>query len=131
MATERLTLLCKIEHDEALKENHDLFWKTCTWTRLSDGAECHLTALEHKTNIESCDVSMGDVEHTITDRLECSITLPNILKIDDGAWKCKLTKCVDRKDGGCSSNITSTCYREIIVNATVYDIYESYYCILI
>ena len=119
MATERLTLLCKIEHDEALKENHDLFWKTCTWTRLSDGAECHLTALEHKTNIESCDVSMGDVEHTITDRLECSITLPDTHQRNNGAWKCTLGKCKDRKDGGCISEYPSNCSREVVVNAQV------------
>ena len=128
MATERLTLLCKIEHDEALRENHDLFWKTCTWTRLSDNSDCHLYAVNnYDIEKRSCDSSMGDVNiDDGTDgkinRLECSISIP-ISKIEknivDEAWKCTLHKCKDIEDGGCNAKDEDECFNDVIVNATV------------
>ena len=123
MATGRLTLSCRVYAENASIQKEELFWKTCTWTRISDGAVCHQYAKEDsEIKKEHCDSTMGDIEigtGSKRDRLECSITLPDTHQRNNGAWKCTLGKCNDRKDGGCISEYPSNCSKEVVVSAQV------------
>ena len=126
-----LKLSCHIEVDNS-ENREELFWKKCKWTRPSknaDGnnAECTVTATDDTSFKKGyCDSSLKVVDIGMgKDRLECSITLRETKKSDSGAWKCTLTKCRDRKDGGCGKvddpqSGWSNCTRTFIVNATVH-----------
>ena len=125
MLPEALTLSCKVDVDDDLIGNAELFWKKCTWTRLSSDADghdavCFLSAIDdHNYEEGICDSSMGNVRIGIgTQRLECTITLLKTQENDNGGWKCTLDKCQDRKDGGCK-DAGSSCTRSVVVNATV------------
>ena len=128
MVPNRLKLSCSIQVDNDSINNEELFWKTCTWTRLSDNSDCLLYAVNnYDIEKRSCDSSMGEVNiDDGTDgkfnRLECSISIP-ISKIEknivDEAWKCTLHKCKDMKDGGCNAKDEDECSNDVTVNATV------------
>ena len=126
MVPEALTLSCKVDVDDALIGYEELFWKKCTWTRLSNDANghdavCFLSAIDdHNYEEGICDSSMGNVRIGIgTQRLECTITLLKTQETDNGGWKCTLDKCQDKMDGGCK-DAGSSCTRSVVVNATVY-----------
>ena len=126
-----LKLSCHIEVDNPANPE-ELFWKKCKWsrpTKNADGnkAECTVTALDDTSFKKGyCDSSLKVVDIGMgKDRLECSITLREIKESDSGAWKCTLTKCRDRKDGGCGKvddpqSGWSNCTRTFMVNATVH-----------
>ena len=128
MVPEKLKLSCKVEIDDDFENSReDLFWKTCSWTRVSDNAKCQITAIDDSSyNKDNCDSSFG--EHAIgaqEDRLECILTLHETKDIDHGEWECTLQKCRDRKFGGCKGIIDgvtlgrSSCITHAVVNATV------------
>ena len=128
MVPEKLKLSCKVEVDDAFENSReDFFWKTCTWTRVSDNTKCQITAIDDSSyNKDNCDSSFG--EHVIgaeDDRLECILTLLETKDIDHGEWECTLHKCRDRKFGGCTGILggvtlgRSSCITTAVVNATV------------
>ena len=128
MVPEKLKLSCKVEVDDSDKHSReDLYWKMCTWTRISDNAKCQITAIDDSSyNKDNCDSSFG--EHVIgadDDRLECTLTLLETKNSDHGTWECTLEKCRDRKTGGCKGTLMgapvgrSSCVTTAFVNATV------------
>ena len=134
-----LKLSCHIEVENPV-DREELFWKKCKWTRPSknaDGnnAECTVTAMDDNSFKKGyCDSSLNVVDIGMgNNRLECSITLRETTIADDGAWKCTLTKCRDRKDGGCGTaddtqSGWSNCTRTFVVNATVHSSDIFYVC---
>ena len=124
MVSNSLTLSCKLEVEEGSMSREPIRWKSCTWTRMSDNAGCRQSAIDDNTlDKHYCDDFKENIEMAdgkSVDRSKCSITITNVLETDkDGRWKCKLQKCNSRKDGGCKSEVTNDCSREIIVNTTV------------
>ena len=121
MQTERFKLSCSVITKDT-DEKKELFWRLCAWTRNHDGAKCSLKATKAfmAPTKESCDTSMTGVEVVSSNPLECAILIPSGRLSDRGSWTCRLTKCKDKEEGGCSSEELSTCMAESSVNVTVF-----------
>ena len=120
METERLKLICSVilEDTNKIKEN---LWKSCVWTRNGDGAKCFQKAIKpFITTKESCDTSLTDVEVGSQMPLECVISIPSASLSHRGSWTCRLKKCKDIEDGGCSSDEPSSCMAEASINVKVF-----------
>ena len=120
METERFKLNCSVitEDTDKIKEH---LWKSCVWTRNSDGAKCSQIAIKpFVTTKESCDTSLVDVELGSSKPLECAISITSASVSDRGNWTCKLKKCKDIEDGGCSSEESSACMAEANVKVKVF-----------
>ena len=94
---------------------------------MNDNAECRQLAInDNKIKKEQCDSSLGqvaigqggEIDEINRRKIRCSITF-TAQENDNGKWKCTLHKCMDTKNGGCSSNIASNCSSEAIVDTTV------------
>ena len=123
MASEQLSLSCTAQfYSGGIKENDRKanLWKTCTWTRNSDGAVCKIKAEDDfSTDFEYCDKTLGEVNNLGGNRGECKI---NILKarIEDlGNWSCKIEKCRDERNGGCEHRLAGDCIGEDTVMVQV------------
>lgn len=116
-----LTLSCKVDIEDDDPKKNELFWEECTWTRMSDNADCHLVAIDDdKLNEPRCDKAIGDAKvERSADKLGCCITFHPSKKNLREQWKCTLQKCIDEKDEGCTSETASICIDSIVVNATV------------
>ena len=88
--------------NEDLRQNIDLSWKQCQWTRLYDGSSCQFTHMKvGKTNAweihEVCNGSL-DLQFSGSQTFNrakgnnvCGIVFKSISKIDEGLWSCSLT----------------------------------------
>ena len=125
MVSGSLILSCNVEVKKEFENTEDLLWKECTWTRMSDNAICQQKAIDDDTlEKHRCEDSIANAnmdDGYVANRFECSITINPLQEADREVkgWKCKLQKCMDKKDGGCISEATSDCSSEIIVNTTV------------
>lgn len=69
-----------------------------------------------------CDASLEKaVLNKSADNSECRIFLGAMQKEDKGvqSWRCRLQKCIDKRDEKCRSDMAKQCFGEVVVNATV------------
>ena len=122
MASKRLTLSCKVDVENDFPKKNELYWKECTWTRVSDNADCRIQAIDDDNTKElQCDKTIGEANWTRSaDNRGCSITFIPEKATPMEEWKCTLQKCMDIREGGCKENKTaSECIKDVIVNVTV------------
>ena len=118
---DQLRLSCYIDVEDEFKHNEELFWKLCEWIN-PKGEVCSQTITDDQRKKETCASSFGNV--TIEqcgerNRLKCCLNIPTVEEKDKGRWKCKLHKCKDIENGGCSSKSPSICSDEILVYVAV------------
>ena len=97
------TMSCHVRAN--LIENKD--WKTCSWSRNSDGAECkyeYIQKFEGWIIEESCDTAIEDTQFFGSDPNNenklCGIVVPSADSLDNGTWSCKIHPC---KYSGCAA----------------------------
>ena len=100
-------------------------WKTCSWTRNSDKAACIIEADDKwTTHIKRCDSSIKTRDEGVDivggDRRICKINIYRALPMDRGTWTCRMEKCKDLDEGGCSDKDSSSCQGESSVTVTVF-----------
>ena len=121
MASQSLRLSCNVDVEKELENDENIFWKLCEWTHPNKEV-CSQFITNNQRKKKRCKGVFENV--TVEDcgeknRLKCCINLPLAQESDKGKWKCKLHKCKDVSEGGCSSELESDCTDEIIVNVTV------------
>ena len=123
-----LTLECRVKTN-LIDGNDD--WKTCRWTRMSDGATCLYDYKKVQDSIinshweieEFCEPSMSDATYFGSDpNVEnhiCGIQFAAADQADNSNWKCTLEECKNVAFGGCSSNNGNGYYVEATMNVRV------------
>ena len=123
-----LTLECRVKTD-LIDGNDD--WKTCRWTRASDGATCLYEYKKVQDSIinshweieEFCEPGMSDAVYFGSDpNVEnhiCGIEFLSADQMDSGDWKCTLEECKTVAFGGCSANNGNGNYVEATMNVKV------------
>ena len=123
-----ITLMCRVKTD-LIDGNDD--WKTCRWSRGSDGATCLYeykkvqdSIIHHHWEIEQfCEPSMADVEYFGSDpNVEnhiCGINIPSADQLDNSDWRCVIEECKMVAFGGCSANTGSGNTVEATMNVKV------------
>ena len=117
-----LRLSCKVEVEDDFMNNEELFWKICEWINPNKEVCSQSITNNGQRKKGNCHSSFGSVtveQCGEMDRLKCCINLPTVQERDSGKWKCKLHKCKDIENGGCSSESPDSCANDIIVNVTV------------
>ena len=103
-----ITLYCHVKTN--LIDGNDN-WKTCRWTRNTDGATCLYNYQKNKDDDnwaidEFCEPSLADSEFFGSDpNIEnhiCGINVPSADQMDNGKWKCALEECKTAMFGGCA-----------------------------
>ena len=124
MVSESLELSCKVQVDNTGMD--EMFWTDCTWTKLSengDDAACRLKDFDGDNVMEKkCDASLEKaVLNKSADNSRCRIFLDAMQEKDKGVqrWRCRLQKCIDKRNEECRSDTAKQCVGEVIVNATV------------
>merc|ERR1712168_435137 len=109
---QQITLSCRVKSDLI---DGSANWKTCRWSRLSDGATCLFEYKEvtngigaNEMEIESfCDQKIADVEYFGSDpNVEnhiCGMDKPSADQDDNSDWKCTIEECKLPSIGGCSA----------------------------
>ena len=119
-ASESLSLSCKAKFKHEGDEGREYLWKTCIWTRVSDGAACAIEAEnDWETNIKQCDSSLGAVNIVGGDRLVCRINIPEATINDKGDWTCKMEECKYESAEGCADKDSGDCFGEDTVHIEV------------
>ena len=123
-----LTLECRVKSD-LIDGNDD--WKTCRWTRASDGATCLYEYKKVQDSIinshweieEFCEPGMSDAIYFGSDpNVEnhiCGIEFLAADQTDNGDWKCTIEECKMWEFGGCSANNGNGNYVEATMNVKV------------
>ena len=122
MASRSLKLSCNVDVEKELENDENIFWKLCEWTHPNKEVCSQIITNNYQRKKKRCNGVFENVtvEHCgEKNRLECCINLPFAQESDKGEWKCKLHKCKDVIEGGCSSELESDCTDEIIINVTV------------
>ena len=108
-----ITLMCRVKAN-LIDGNDD--WKTCRWSRLSDGVTCLFEYKKIQDDFihshwiveEYCESSLGDVEYFGSDpNVEnhiCGINVASADQGDNSDWKCTIEECKNVAFGGCSAN---------------------------
>ena len=109
---QRLTLECRVKTD-LIDGNDD--WKTCRWSRVSDGANCLYEYKKVQDSIinshweieEFCDQKLSDAIYFGSDpNVEnhiCGIEIESADQLDNSDWKCTIEECKLPSIGGCSA----------------------------
>ena len=125
---QKITLSCRVKTD-LIDGNDD--WKTCRWTRMSDGATCLYGYKKVQDSIihshweieEFCEPSMTDAEYFGSDpNVEnhiCGINIPEADQLDNSDWKCTIEECKMVALGGCAANTGNGNYVEATMNVKV------------
>ena len=123
-----LTLECRVKTD-LIDGNDD--WKTCRWTRSSDGATCLYEYKKVQDSIinshweieEFCEQGLSDAVYFGSDpNIEnhiCGVQFLSADQQDSGDWKCTLEECKNVAFGGCASNNGNGYYAEATMNVKV------------
>ena len=120
---QKLTLSCRVKSD-LIDGNDD--WKTCRWTRISDGASC---LFEYKKENgewkieEFCEKKLDDVVYFGSDpNLEnhiCGIDKMGATQDDSSDWKCTIEECKLPPLGGCSARNGNGNYVDATMNVKI------------
>ena len=122
MASQQLKLSCNVDVEKELENDENIFWKLCEWTHPNKEVCSQYITNGYQRKKKVCNgvFENATVEYCGEEnRLKCCLNLPLTQESDGGEWKCKLHKCLDVEDGGCSSGIERGCTDELIVNVTV------------
>ena len=123
-----LTLECRVKTD-LIDGNDD--WKTCRWSRASDGATCLYEYKKVQDSIinshweieEFCEQGLSDAVYFGSDPNKenhiCGVQFMSADQQDNGDWKCSLEECKNVAFGGCSSNNGNGYYAEATMNVKV------------
>ena len=123
-----LTLECRVKTD-LIDGNDD--WKTCRWTRASDGATCLYEYKKVQDSIinshweieEFCEPGLSDAVYFGSDpNVEnhiCGVEILSADQMDSTDWKCTLEECKLWELGGCSANNGNGNYVEATMNVKV------------
>ena len=105
-------------------------WKTCTWSRNSDGENCRLEykKTDSKNGMEisrSCSGLIADypfyVNSNWTDvgNQVCGIIIPSASQLDNADWTCRLMQCKKEILGGCGDKDGNDNTVEATINVKV------------
>ena len=106
-----VSLFCLVR--TKLKDGNDK-WKTCTWRRNSDGANCsyeHKKGNDSKNELEAVGPCSALIKHyqflkeeyTNVRGQQCIIVIPSVSQLDNADWTCTIMQCKNENVGGCGA----------------------------
>lgn len=116
-------------------------WKTCTWSRNSDGANCRFVYMKMGNNTdgkiaEFCSPSIenyrffgkvkdpnvkvhGNGHSTDEENQICGISIPSANRKDNADWTCTIMQCKNHNVGGCGAKDGNNNTVEATINVEV------------
>ena len=111
-----------------LKDGNDN-WKTCTWSRHSDGESCRYERKKKDSNnalviVASCSKLLDrynffEEVYVNVRGYQCGTVIPSANQLDNANWTCTITQCKNENVGGCEDKDGNSNTVEDTVNVKV------------